>query len=133
MLYVCTACIVDPQHVQDETIGQERLYFFQFPNPLPEFLSKSAANDKDKGVDGSSKSEDGGKSVTFSPDTKPPAADTSEESQAEKAFESKVDGVVGQLEVYESGAVKMRLTNGMVMDVSLFTAQACCLLRIIRA
>ena len=29
-----------------------------------------------------------------------------------------VDGVIGQLEIYQSGAVKMRLANGILLDVS---------------
>lgn len=32
--------------------------------------------------------------------------------------DEKVEGIIGQLEVYESGAVKMRLSNGIAMDVS---------------
>ena len=37
----------------------------------------------------------------------------------DKAEESPtVDGVIGQLEIYESGTVKMRMRNGIVMDVS---------------
>jgi DNA-directed RNA polymerase III subunit RPC4 len=28
-----------------------------------------------------------------------------------------VDGVIGKLEIYQSGAVKMRLANGIVLDV----------------
>jgi DNA-directed RNA polymerase III subunit RPC4 len=28
-----------------------------------------------------------------------------------------VDGVIGQLEIYRSGAVKMRLANGILLDV----------------
>jgi DNA-directed RNA polymerase III subunit RPC4 len=30
-----------------------------------------------------------------------------------------VDGKIGQLEIYQSGAVKMRLENGILLDVSL--------------
>ena len=29
-----------------------------------------------------------------------------------------VDGVIGNLEIYQSGAVKMRLANGILLDVS---------------
>jgi len=36
-------------------------------------------------------------------------------------LEPKVDGVIGQLEVHRSGAVKMRLGNGIVMDVTAAT------------
>lgn len=57
--------------------------------------------------------------MTFSDDTKPPASapDVKQEASDENANQ-KLDGVVGQLEVYASGAVKMRLANGIVMDVS---------------
>lgn len=33
--------------------------------------------------------------------------------------ETHVDGLIGQLEIYESGAVKMRLHNGILLDVRL--------------
>lgn len=95
---------------------QERLYFFQFPAPLPEFVPKSPSENKGKGI---ARPEDGGKTVTFSEDTKPSAPGATQEKAEEKpASEQKVDGVIGQLEVYQSGAVKMRLANGIVMDVS---------------
>lgn len=29
-----------------------------------------------------------------------------------------VDGAIGQLEIYQSGAVKMRLADGILLDVS---------------
>lgn len=45
----------------------------------------------------------------------PLAPKTGGKSDAEAA---KVDGVVGQLEIYRSGAVKMRIGNDMVLDVS---------------
>lgn len=32
-----------------------------------------------------------------------------------------VDGEIGKLEIYQSGAVKMRLANGIVLDVSAFS------------
>ncbi|GJE90981.1 RNA polymerase III RPC4-domain-containing protein [Phanerochaete sordida] len=103
----------------DDHLPQDLLYFFQFPEPFPEFVSRISAESKGKGV---GKPEDGGKSVTFSDDTKPPAPDAPQDQAGEKSTaEEKVDGVVGQLEVYESGAVKMRLANGIVMDVSAAT------------
>ena len=75
---------------------------------------KGKADPSAAGDDGS-----GGKKVTFSEDTKPPAAGAPDAAATEKAnVDAVVDGVVGQLEIYESGAVKMRLQNGIVMDVS---------------
>ena len=62
-------------------------------------------------------SEDGAKTVTFSEDVSTPAPGVKQETQDDKAAEEKLDGVIGRLEVYQSGAIKMRLTNGMVLDV----------------
>ena len=59
--------------------------------------------------------EDSAKKVTFAEDTKPPA--NGAESLEKAGENTKLDGVAGQLEIYESGAVKMRLKNGIVMDV----------------
>lgn len=61
--------------------------------------------------------------VSFAADTKPPApasGSTMPGTQAgpEASKESpKVDGVIGHIEVYRSGAVKMRLGNGIVLNV----------------
>ena len=43
-----------------------------------------------------------------------------EKAEDEAKPEPKVDGIIGQLEVYRNGAVKMRLGNGIVYDVRLF-------------
>ena len=76
------------------------------PAPVP-------ATSKDKGK---------GKAVSFSEDTKPPAPAPSEDTKegAKEAAPQRtvIDGIIGQLEVHRSGAVKMRLKNGIVMDVS---------------
>jgi DNA-directed RNA polymerase III subunit RPC4 len=56
------------------------------------------------------------KHVSFSADTKPPAA-VPEDVDKEKP-PAHVDGVIGQLEIYQSGAVKMRLANSILLDVS---------------
>jgi DNA-directed RNA polymerase III subunit RPC4 len=55
------------------------------------------------------------KHVSFSADTKPPAA-VPEDVDKEKPS-AHVDGAIGQLEIYQSGAVKMRLANGILLDV----------------
>lgn len=63
--------------------------------------------------------------VSFAADTKPPGpsgdlAGASTGPDADQAKDTpKIDGVIGQLEVYRSGAVKMRLSNGILMDVRL--------------
>lgn len=62
---------------------------------------------------------DKGKKVSFVDGVKPPGPDgpsgelTTEETNKPK----KIDGVIGQLEVHQSGMIKMRLSNGMVLDV----------------
>lgn len=72
------------------------------------------------------------KKVSFAPDSKPPQSESSttsaltsaiSESQTKPAEEAdpKVDGIIGQLEIHQSGAVKLRLGNGIVMDVCLIT------------
>ena len=74
---------------------------------------------------------DKGKKVSFAEDVKPPAPNGSHDTQEQRGVaqekgttnsvaEDRVDGVIGQLEVHQSGIVKMRLNNGMLMDVSCF-------------
>ena len=48
--------------------------------------------------------------------------------QADKSKDEtdpKVDGVIGQLEVYRNGVVKMRLGNGIVLDVRIGSLCPC--------
>jgi len=73
------------------------------------------------------------KKVTFAGDVKPPAPngapekDGTQDSTSEGATETKpaeekkLDGIIGQLEVHRSGIIKMRLNNGMLMDVTAAT------------
>ncbi|TBU30650.1 RNA polymerase III RPC4-domain-containing protein [Dichomitus squalens] len=117
------------QGEEDADIRQERLYFFQFPEPFPIFHSRHAqqnADVKGKAKADSTAGEESTKKVTFAEDTKPPAATPAGgadgEATTNNAAESPtVDGVIGQLEIYESGAVKMRMHNGIVMDVTAAT------------
>ena len=52
-------------------------------------------------------------------DTKPESGTaTPAQKKEEHEADAKIDGVVGQLEVYKSGAVKMRIGNDIVLDVS---------------
>ena len=111
----------------------DRLFFFQFPEPFPTFVSKSKSDsiqtaletseatptattkDKGKGVDRERK-------VSFAEDTKPPGPSgpsTNGAADTESKEDQKVEGLAGQLEIYASGAVKMRMGNGIVYDVSL--------------
>ena len=59
--------------------------------------------------------------MSFAEDAKPPGTAKPGEKKETEEADAKVEGVIGQLEVYESGAVKMRLANGIVMDVSSFS------------
>ena len=71
--------------------------------------------DKGKGVDRERK-------VSFAEDTKPPGPSgpsTNVAADTESKEDQKVEGLAGQLEIYASGAVKMRMGNGIVYDVSL--------------
>jgi len=61
-----------------------------------------------------------GKKVSFAPDAKsdPTAGASTTPSTDTPEVKSPVDGVIGKLEVYRSGAVKIRLANGILLDVS---------------
>ncbi|KAI0661454.1 RNA polymerase III RPC4-domain-containing protein [Cubamyces menziesii] len=115
---------------EESDIRQERLYFFQFPRPFPVFQAPESENAalKGKAKEEGAPGEEAGKKVTFAEDTKPPAPAAAAPAAAnvpgapDKGTEQpKVDGVVGQLEIYESGAVKLRMGNGIVMDVTAAT------------
>lgn len=105
-----------------------RLYFFQFPSPFPKFLPapEVISLDEDTLMDdvtlekGKGKEKETGrpKSVSFAPETKPGATSTTSEGAAKDA---PLDGVIGRLEIYKSGLVKMRLGDNIVFDVSVLT------------
>ncbi len=61
------------------------------------------------------------KKVTFAPDVKSEAPTALKSSSVIAEPKPKptepVDGLIGQLEVYRSGAVKMRLANNILLDV----------------
>jgi DNA-directed RNA polymerase III subunit RPC4 len=101
---------------QDQGLRQERLYFFQFPAPFPTFVSDPPTPLDTSGPADPPGSEGTPKRVSFSADTKPPAAEP-EDVDKEKP-PAHVDGKIGQLEIYQSGAVKMRLANGILLDVT---------------
>lgn len=108
----------------DPDMPQDRLYFFQFPEPFPTFVPLGTAptipqttGDKNAAETGDS-TDSGEKKVSFAEDTKLPAAAASIEPGTGNPTSSKIDGIIGHLEVYESGAVKMRLSNGILLDVT---------------
>jgi DNA-directed RNA polymerase III subunit RPC4 len=99
--------------VQDQGLRQERLYFFQFPAPFPTFVPELPTHpDKNEPPP-----ENESKRVSFSADTKPPAPASVPEDVDKEKPPAHVDGKIGQLEIYQSGAVKMRLANGILLDV----------------
>ncbi|TCD69616.1 hypothetical protein EIP91_006841 [Steccherinum ochraceum] len=120
---------------EDTDVRQERLYFFQFPEPFPIFVSNSslAKDEKGKGkADAVGDDTSGTKKVKFAEDTKPPASGASTPQETSGAAtpqvkkepgedEAKISGVVGQLEIYQSGSVKMRLGNGILLDITAAT------------
>lgn len=99
---------------------EERLYFFQFPSPFPKFTSK-----KETVMQVDQVPEAPGKKVSFAPDVKPSVTPNSSRTpsavpvEPEHGTSAPVDGVIGQLEVYKSGAVKIRLANNILLDVRL--------------
>jgi hypothetical protein len=102
----------------------ERLYFFQFPEPFPTFISPSTTTNSAPEVPKASPvSEDSTKKVSFADDTKPavpaivPSASGSTTATSGTPEPARLDGMVGHLEIYQSGAVKIRFGNGIVMDV----------------
>lgn len=110
-----------------EGIRQERLYFFQFPEPFPTFVSTAVPTpERSREMDVDTSDPDPStlkRKVSFAADAKPLAfalestiPATQDRSEAPKET-PKVDGVIGHIEVYRSGTVKMRLGNGIVLNV----------------
>jgi DNA-directed RNA polymerase III subunit RPC4 len=120
----------------NQSTRDNQLYFFQFPSPFPSFLpmlqsgrndserAKSTSMAMDKNHPGVTVSvnppaDPGGdphtlkrpKSVTFAPETKAPTVIT-------EADDLVMGGVIGRLDIYRSGKVKMCLGNGIALEVS---------------
>ncbi|KAG6815798.1 hypothetical protein H0H87_011242 [Tephrocybe sp. NHM501043] len=100
---------------QDPDLREERLYFFQFPSPFPTFVSPGAAS-SDPVEDVPMADAGAGKKVAFTNPVKAEGGPAKALGEVEVA-PPKVEGVIGNLEVYRSGVVKMRLANGIVLDV----------------
>ncbi|KAJ7245157.1 RNA polymerase III RPC4-domain-containing protein [Mycena haematopus] len=112
---------------EDPSLREERLYFFQFPSPFPTFTPPAAPildSVPEVAADPSTKR------VSFADDVKTGSLPSSargsmappDPSATVKAEEnSLIDGIIGSLEVYRSGAVKMRLQNGILLDVTAAT------------
>ncbi|RDB20935.1 DNA-directed RNA polymerase III subunit rpc4 [Hypsizygus marmoreus] len=96
----------------DSTLREEKLYFFQFPSPFPTFISTTTETGDDTGA---------GEAIPAK-DIKPEPGTSKVVSPTKVQIpEPKVDGVIGRLEIYRSGAVKMRLANGILLDVNAAT------------
>lgn len=115
---------------QDSALREERLYFFQFPSPFPTYLS-GLVDPSAISVDVEVPDVAAAKRVTFASDVKPPSLTpgssrtTPSMVTSDPAKPEALDGIIGQLEVYRSGAVKIRLDNGILLDVLLiFIASA---------
>lgn len=95
---------------------EEKLYLFQFPTPFPTFSSKMTnipASDQMPEV--------GGKKVSFTADTKlDPSSSLPSVAPSEPKKVEPIAGVIGQLEIYRSGAVKIRLANDILLNVKHF-------------
>ncbi|KAI0272483.1 RNA polymerase III RPC4-domain-containing protein [Gloeopeniophorella convolvens] len=102
---------------EEPDLRQERLYFFQFPSPFPTFVSPTSSQPAAEAAPAAPEAQ--GKRVSFSEDTKPPASAPEDVDKEQPPVH--VDGMIGQLEIYQSGAVKMRLANGILMDVTAAT------------
>ncbi|KAG5637748.1 hypothetical protein H0H81_003386 [Sphagnurus paluster] len=104
---------------QEPDLREERLYFFQFPSPFPVFVSEHTslppAGEYSATVDHSNKK------VAFASSVKPEPSTSKDITTEPEVPQPKVDGVIGKLEVYRSGAVKMRLENGILLDVTAAT------------
>ncbi|TFK51728.1 hypothetical protein OE88DRAFT_1807661 [Heliocybe sulcata] len=110
---------LESEQLEESGVPQERLYFFQFPEPFPTFQSKQPPPDAVSiDVDMPDPSDPKGKRVSFAEDTKPPAPAPAKEQEAPNTT---LDGQIGQLEIYASGAVRMRLGNGILLDVAAAT------------
>lgn len=95
---------------------EHQLYFFQFPSPFPTFTSNAMDVDQPRPPTE--------KKVTFAPDVRSDASSSQAASASgapettEPRVSERVSGAIGQLEVYRSGAVKMRLKNDILLDVN---------------
>ncbi|KIJ55322.1 hypothetical protein M422DRAFT_63435 [Sphaerobolus stellatus SS14] len=103
---------------EDSLTRQEKLYFFQFPHPFPTFTALTDDTmDVELSPEEKSTAADKGKKVSFAENVKLPT----EAEKDKSAIQPKIDGVIGQLEVHQSGMIKMRLNNGTLLDVTAAT------------
>lgn len=89
------------------------MYLFQFPAPFPTFIQPAPAAEPKPESPRS-------KRVTFAEDVKDGRDEKSPSGHMKKEKEDPepLEGIIGHLEILASGAVRMRLGNDMVFDVS---------------
>ncbi|KAF8636389.1 hypothetical protein AX17_003571 [Amanita inopinata Kibby_2008] len=119
----------------DSSLREDKLFLFQFPSPFPTFLPSTEC--VTPSLTESKPSSPAKKTVTFTPDVKlgPNPDSASVPTGNDTSAPTAVDGVIGQVEVYRSGTVKLRLMNGILLDVNVgtqpaFLQQAVCINRI---
>src|SRR5258707_8314723 len=85
------------------------MYLFQFPMPFPTFVP----------IEESKPESPRGKRVTFAEDVKEGGEEKSSSGRAKKEKEDPgvLEGIIGQLDILASGAVRVRLGSDMVFDV----------------
>ncbi|CAE6457519.1 unnamed protein product [Rhizoctonia solani] len=106
--------------------SQSKLYYFQFPRPFPTFeLPTGEVDDVEMADAGSTSTGKGKQKVTFAEDTLSGDEDTSAQPKSKVKSEESAPkpsgGKIGQLEIYRSGLVKMRLGDGIAMEVTAAT------------
>jgi DNA-directed RNA polymerase III subunit RPC4 len=105
-----------------------QIYLFQFPEDFPDFEVSKDPQTSDEQTQSTSKkrSVSPSKRVSFAEDTKTASTskDSSKEADAKEeeskeggSNDDKPSGIIGHLEILQSGAVRMRFSNGHVFDV----------------
>lgn len=89
------------------------MYLFQFPAPFPTFIRPVPAEEPKP-------ESPRGKRVTFAEDVKEGREEKYSGSHVKKEKEDPgpLEGFIGHLEILANGAVRMRLGNDMIFDVS---------------
>ncbi|KAG8818261.1 hypothetical protein FRC17_010887 [Serendipita sp. 399] len=106
----------------DTSFNSNELYFFQFPDAFPIFShpSESAVLIDEEEIaeraneNTTTKTETPGKRVSFAEDVK---ASTSGAATPHQPEPPRTEGLIGQLEIHRSGAVRIRMPNNIVFDV----------------
>ncbi|KAF8817581.1 hypothetical protein BYT27DRAFT_7199114 [Phlegmacium glaucopus] len=103
----------------DDDTREEKLFLFQFPTPFPTFSSKMTNISSSDQIP-----EVGRKKVSFAEDTKPDTVSSSSSASVAPSEPKKpepISGVIGQLEIYRSGTVKIRLANDILLNLNAAT------------